>query len=208
MKKFAMFIAVVAFFALALPVSADSEKLHLGDEGQLNPKACEKEGPVVINVEEKVKNDVDSGFGGNWAFDNYTRHIKVWQVGEESETSWCATVKYEGKFEAIAGQTGPGGSEVIGEDVKGEMRGGYRATFNGTLKTEPLWPTHGSVGTVDYGCDITGSACTYVSWMGKYFDNVTNFAQPWWGWIYKAEENHGTWLNQINVLPADSGNIF
>lgn len=208
MKRISILVAVLAFFVVALPVSADSEKLHLGDQGQLNGEACEKEGRVVINVEEKVKNDVDSGFGGNWAFDTYTRHIKVWRTEEESATTWCATVKYEGKFSAVAGQTGPGGAGVIGEGVKGEMRGGYRATFNGTLKAEPLWPTHGSVGTVDYGCDLSGSACQYVSWTGQYFDNVTDFVQPWWGWIYKAEKKHGTWLNQIDVLPADSGNIL
>lgn len=208
MKRISGLFVVLAFFILALPVSADSEKLHLGDKGQLNAKACEKEGRAVINVEEKVKNDVDSGFGGNWAFDNYERHIKVWQTEEGSGTTWCATVRYEGKFTAVAGQTGPGGTGVIGEDVKGEMRGGYRATFNGTLKTEPLWPTHGFVGTVDYGCDLSGSACGYVSWTGQYFDNVTDFAQPWWGWIYKAEKKHGTWVNQIDVLPADSGNIL
>lgn len=111
-----------------------------------------------------MKNDVDCGFAGNWAFDNYTRHIKVWQIDEESDTSWCAIVKYKGKFKAVAGQTGPGGTGVVGEDVEGEMLGRYRATFNEILKTESLWGTHGSIGTVDYGCDLSGSACTYVSW--------------------------------------------
>lgn len=87
------------------------------------------------------------------------------------------------------------------------MHGGYRATFNGDLKTTPLWKTHGSVGTVDYGCDITGATCNYVSWIEKYFDNVTDFAQPWWGWIYKTGR-HGVWLNQIDIPAASSGNIL
>lgn len=193
--------------SVVFPVFASESHLKLGSKGQLNAKACDKEGKVVINVEEKVLNDVDSGFAGNWAIDNYKRDIKVWKADSVNPNQWCAVVKYEGKFNAVAGLTGPGGSGTIGSNVKGEMEGGYRATFDGDLKSSPLWPTHGNVGTVDYGCDITGATCNYVSWTGKYFDNVSNFDQPWWGWIYKAGK-HGTWLNQINVLPANSGNIL
>lgn len=193
--------------SLTLPALASEGNLHLGSKGQLDADSCAKEGNPVINVEEKVKNDVDSGFAGNWAIDNYTRHIKVWETESGNPNQWCATVKYEGKFDAAAGQTGPGGTGVIGEGVNGEMKGGYRATFNGDLKAVALWPTHGNVGTVDYGCDITGAACSYVSWTEQYFDDITDFAQPWWGWIYKAGK-HGAWLNQIDVLPADSGNIL
>lgn len=196
--------SLLVLAALFVPAFASGPDMHLGSRGQLDPKACSQEGKLVINVNEKVLNDVDSGFGGNWAIDSYTRHIKVWPTGVNS---WCATLTYEGKFAAVAGQTGPGGLGTIGSGVKGEMRGGYRATFTGTLKATPAWPTRGSVGTVDYGCDITGATCQYVSWTEQYFDGVDNFAQPWWGWIYKANGGHGTWLNQIDVLPADSGNI-
>jgi hypothetical protein len=208
MNKLKMVLACTAFLLLATPAFASDSDLRLGSKGQLNGAACDKEGRVVINVEEKVKNDVDSGYGGNWAIDNYTRHIKVWQTDDNDPTTWCATLTYDGKFNAAEGATGPGGTGTIGPGVQGEMRGGYRATFNGTLKTLPLWPTHGSVGTVDYGCDITGATCNYLSWPGQYFDGVTNFVQTWWGWIYKADKKHGTWLNQIDVLQADSGNIL
>jgi len=201
-------LGLVIAFLVVSPASAAMDHLKLDSKGQLNAKACEKEGRVVINVEEKVKNDVDSGFGGNWAIDNYTRNIKVWNAESDNPNQWCAVVKYEGKFNTVAGQTGPGGSGIIGPNVHGNMRGGYRATFDGDLKETPAWPTHGNVGTVDYGCDITGASCVYVSWPAQYFDNVANFDQPWWGWIYKAENRHGTWLNQIDVLPADSGNIL
>ncbi len=208
MNKLKIALACAAFLLVTTPAFAATDHLKLGAKGQLDAKACGKDGKAVINVEEKVKNDVDSGFAGNWAIDMYTRHIKVWQVKDTQPATWCATVTYEGKFNAVAGQTGPGGTGTIGADVEGEMRGGYRATFDGTLKSTPEWPTHGSVGTVDYGCNITGSTCTYVSWLSKYFDNNTTFDQPWWGWIYKAEDNHGTWLNELNVLPANSGNIL
>ncbi len=181
------------------------QELKLNWQRQLTKKQCNAEGKPVINIEEKVKNDVDSGFAGNWAIDNYTRHIKVWSTGENT---WCATVKYEGKANAVAGQTGPGGTGTIGSNVKAEMEGGYRATFTGSLKGSPLWPTHGNVGTVDYGCNISGgSSCTYVNWTGQYFDGVGLFDQPWWGWIYRAG-HHGTWVNAIGVPAASSGNIL
>lgn len=197
---------------LATSSFASADHLKLGSKGQLDGNACDKEGKAVINVEEKVLNDVDSGFVENWAIDNYTRQIKVWKPEGGVPNQWCAVVKYEGKFDAVEGRHGPGDADssgpLIGADVRGEMRGGYRATFTGDLKSTPLWPTHGSVGTVDYGCDITGSTCTYLSWPGQYFDNFDNFDQPWWGWIYKAKKNHGTWLNQIDVAQPDSGNIL
>lgn len=206
MKKFGILLAVAAFLLSALPVLASPGSLHLGSKGQLDPKACAAEGKVVINVEEKVLNDADSGFQGNyWAFDSYTRHIKVWQTGPDT---WCATVKYEGKFEAVEGQKAPGVSGTIGADVDGNLNGGYRATFTGTLLADPSWPTHGNVGTIDYECDLNANCPGRVDWVAQYFGpGYTNFDQPWWGWIYKSNGHHGTWLNEIDVLPADSGNI-
>lgn len=213
-KLIAGTVSILAFALIVGPVIAkdndndhqDSQenrgRITLNWEKELTPEKCGKNGDPAINVSEKVKNDVDSGLAGNWAMDNYTRHIKVWSTGDNA---WCATVAYEGKFNAVAGQTGPGGTGTIGTDVEGEMKGGYRATFTGTLKSSPLWPTHGFVGTVDYGCDITGAACSYVSWTGQYFDGVGAFAQPWWGWIYRAEDGHGTW---INASTGNAGNIF
>ena len=207
-KKLIAIAAVTgAFLFLASPTYA-FDNLHLGSRNQLNSNACNKEGRIIIDAVEKVKNDVDSGFAGNWAIDNYTREIKVWQTKDNDPTTWCAVVKYDGNFNAVAGQTGPGGTGIIGKNVKGELHGGYRATFTGTLKTIPQWRKFGFVGNIDYHCNITGSTCNYVSWTDQYFDNVTNFDQPWWGWIYNADKHHGTWLNQINVLPANSGNIL
>lgn len=292
---------------------------------QLDSKACgEKLGKPLIDVEEKVLNDADSGQGGNyWAMDNYTRHIKAWQISagngwdvnghyvarfvfgdnydhdmdliEDSagnitgtgggypagnphtyawtidsgsivgntisftahytassdavtpltvmhvngtiandgtmsgtwddnyqagnrtgtwstisgnatytDSTYCATLTYEGKANAVTGQTGPGGSGTIGADVKADMKGGYRATFSGTLKYPTLWPTKGKVGPVDYACDLLGNCPGVVSWTDQYFDGVDNFDQPWWGWIYKAGK-HGSWLNSVD---GNLGNIL
>lgn len=180
---------------------------------ELTRSKCGATGDPVINVTQKVKNDVDSGFGPNayfpsesnyWNVESYTRHIKVWSTGTDT---WCAAVAYDGgHFNAFYKQTGPGGTGLIGSDVDGEMRGGYRATFIGVL-TPGAWVTNGNVGTFDYNCDLHAVCPGRVDWVGQYFPGYTSFDQPWWGWIYKAG-SHGTWINAIDVLPADSGNIL
>src|ERR1035437_9603138 len=81
---------------------------------QLTKSACgEKLGNPIINVTQKVQNDVDSGFAGNyWAFDYYSRNIKVWQTTPASTDSaiatYCGIVTYNGNFYAVPGQIGPG----------------------------------------------------------------------------------------------------
>lgn len=181
---------------------------------ELTRAKCNATGNPVVNITQKVKNDVDSGFGTSayfppeanyWNVEGYVRHIKVWSTGT---STWCATVAYNGgHFNAFYKQTGPGGTGLIGSDVDGQMRGGYRATFTGTFASTD-WPTNGNVGTYDYDCNLHG-VCgpNRVDWIAKYFPGYTSFDQPWWGWIYKAGD-HGTWINAIDVLQADSGNIL
>lgn len=172
---------------------------------ELSASACVgKTGSPVVNITQKVVNDVDSGLAGNWAIDNYNRHVQVWRTGSKTSNTYCALVTYEGTADAVAGKTGPGGSGTIGDGVSAEMKGGYRATFTGTFNPTGQWQIKGSVGTVNYGCDISGSTCTYVSWVDKYFTGVTGFDQPWWGWFYYAGD-HGSWLNSID---GNFGNIY
>lgn len=219
-KKIATAAATLALLAATtIPAFADNSNhnfesenhgdhgnggLHLDWKKEVNAKKCNVHGDPIINVEEKVKNDADSGVAGNaWAFDNYKRLIKVWQVGNNT---YCATVAYEGKFNAVAGQTGPAGTGVIGNDVKGEFQGGYRSTvFTGTLLTSPLWPTNGSVGTVDYQCDLSFNCPGRINWTTQYFSSTPGFDLAWWGWIYKADDDHGTWINAIS---GNLGNIL
>lgn len=190
----------------------NSSKNNFNAERELTRSKCNASGNPVIDVTQKVKNDVDSGFGANayfpgeanyWNVESYTRHIKVWSTGD---TTWCATVTYDdGHFNAFYHQTGPAGTGLIGSDVNGEMQGGYRATFTGTLAS--TWPTHGNVGTFNYNCDLHATCPGHVDWVAKYFPGYVSFDQPWWGWIYKAG-SHGTWINAIDVLPVNSGNIL
>jgi hypothetical protein len=175
-------------------------------KGELNAAACNAVGKPVIDVNEKVLNDADSGTAGNtWAIDNYSRHIQVWLTGTDT---YCAVVTWSGgKFTAIEGARSPGDTAVIGAKVKGDFSGGYRATFTGTLLTPPLWPTHGSVGTVDYKCNSDPACPGYVDWVAQYFGTSADasFVQTWWGWSYKASGHHGTWVNSI---AGNSGDIF
>jgi hypothetical protein len=203
---------------------------------QLSKSACgENLDKPVINVTQKVQNDVDSGFGGYWAFDYYTRHITVWKTGSPAESTYCATVVYDGQFYAVPGQVSPGASGGLintstNAPVNGDMTGGKRVTFTGTLLTTPTtgWPNFGTVTPVsNYQCDIN-NVCpgfnalfpTNSSWVVKYFSGSpvsTNLA--WWGWKYNGG-SHGTWINECannatDTVPASnasclgsSGNIL
>ncbi len=227
LKKIILGISLFSLVALALvsysshvfadddkrnPVRGDDNEHNSGNfnpDKQLSKSACgDKLKDPVINIVQKVQNDADSGVAGNyWAFDYYTRHIKVWQTGENT---YCATVVYDGKFYAVPGQIGPGNvpsgaliNTSTNAPVNGDMDGGYRATFNGAL-TPGSWPTNGSVGTTNYQCDILANCPGRVDWVSKYFPGYTAFDKPWWGWKYNGG-SHGTW---INAITGNSGNIL
>lgn len=171
---------------------------------QLAASTCVgKTGAPVINVTEKIQNDADSGMAGNyWALDTINRHIQVWSVGSNT---YCALVTYEGTFNAQQGQTGPGGTGQIGSGVTGTFKGGYHTTnFTGTLLAPTLWKTKGSVGTVDYQCNLSGTCLGAIDWTTKYFTGVSNFDLSWWGWLYDAG-THGTWVNSSE---GSFGNIL
>lgn len=184
---------------------------NFNPDKQLSKSRCGNNlGNPVINVNQKVQNDVDSGFAGNWAFDYYNRSIKVYSTGVDT---YCAIVTYEGKFYAVPGQIGPGNNPSgalintpTDSVVSGPFSGGYRATFNGTLTSGP-WPTNGNVGTTNYQCNLAAVCPGRVDWVAQYFPGYTAFDQPWWGWQYKGG-SHGTWTNAIDVLQPASGNIL
>lgn len=187
----------------------DNNSSNFNPEKQLSKSACgDKLGDPVINVKQKVQNDVDSGLGGYWAFDYYNRRIKVWSTGENK---YCAIVTYDGKFYAVPGQVGPGNipsgaliNTPTNAPVNGDMNGGYRATITGTLLSSPTWSTNGNVGTTNYQCDINANCPGRVSWTDQYFNPGYGFDQPWWGWKYNGG-SHGTWVNSID---GNSGNIL
>lgn len=182
------------------PVFAKAEKLNFGS--QLNASQCNTSATPVINVTQQILNDADSGQAGNyWALDNFNRTIQVWDQGGGN---FCAIVRYEGSFNAIAGQTTPGNGGSLSGTETGTIEGGYQAAITGaTLKVTPAWPTQGNVGTTDYQCDSSGNCLGAFSWPGQYFQSGYGFSQPWWGWIYR-NGNH-VW---VNASTGNSGDVL
>lgn len=207
MRQRSWFIAAGGFLSLLLTSSLAlaAPHVHLNWGSQINQSQCPS-GPLVINVTQKVLNDVDSGIcGNNWAFDDFVRQIKVVQTGSNL---FCATVKYEGHFTTIAGSS-PGGSSAcsstaLGDGVTGTFEGGYISTiFGGTLLSSPAARTKGNIGTFDYNCDENGNCPGYVSWTTLYFSSTSGFDYAWWGWVYHAG-NNGSW---VNAVTGNSGDI-
>jgi hypothetical protein len=208
MKKFSLLTtcAVAAFVLLYAPAFAGPSDpgVHLNWGSQINQSTCPS-GKLVINVNQKVVNDCDSGTTRPcWALDGFVRHIQVVQV----TGGFCATVSYQGNFTTIAGDSPQAVTDIggtVGDDVVGTFEGGYRSTtFTGTLLGTPTQSTRGSIGTFDYACDGTTGVCPgFVDWTTFYFSSTTGFDLAWWGWIYHGGLN-GTW---VNASTGNSGDI-
>lgn len=200
-KKILVGVSAGAIFLATAVVPAFAVE-HLNWGSQINAGQCIKVGKPIINVVQKVVNDVDSGQAGNyWAFDNVTRQIQVWAT-DVSEV-YCAEVSYQGKFDGQQGQRSPGDTDNLNGSEDGTFHGGYNATITGTLLVTPLWQTRGSVGTTDYNCDLSGNCPGYVSWTGQYFSAGYGFDYNWWGWIYR-NGNH-VW---VNASEGNSGDVI
>ncbi len=220
--------------ASAAPDPFPGEHLDWGYQLEGDAETACPSGSPVINVVHKVTNDMDSGTGGNfWAVDEYVRSIQVVQTGVAPDT-FCATVKYKGSFETVAGDS-PGcdnvredghstckddkpppgdegdGTADLSAGVVGTFQGGYTATITGSLAASPGSRTKGSIGSFDYKCDPTTdpgdrSTCTGLfNWLDEYFASVSSFAFYWWGWVYHAG-NNGSWVNAADP-PGNSGDI-
>ncbi len=197
-----IFNTIVAVFLFVFFVSPAFAAPQFNWGKELNASACEKVGRPVVNVMQKVVNDVDSGLSGNWAFDSLNRQIQVWETATTG--AYCAEVSYQGKFDARAGQVSPGDQAVaLTGDEDGSFHGGYRATVTGTLLASPLWGIRGQVGTTDYACDLAGNCPGYVDWVAQYFEPNYGFAYEWWGWIYRSGSH--VW---VNASTGNSGDVL
>ena len=105
--------------------AAPSQHLNWGSNLSSGSDSCPP-GSLVINVKQRVLNDIDSGEQANyWAFDDFVRSI---QVVEVSAGAFCATVKYQGQFTTVEGPA-PGKTDAVGVGVVGTFEGGYVSTI-------------------------------------------------------------------------------
>jgi hypothetical protein len=198
MKRAIFCLLVIALIGITGTVTAAPNTPLWATE--VNPTQCDKVGSPIINVHHDVVNDTDSGLGGYWAFDTYSRHIQVWATG--SNDTYCAVVSYHGRFDAQAGQNSPGNTGVLDGDEDGTMQGGYRATIVGDLLAAPLWPTNGNAGSFDYMCELPHTCPGAVNWVDQYFAEGWSFTYNWWGWTYRAGR-HGVWVNSSDDNSGD-----
>lgn len=208
MKKLAVLATTAAFLGLLVlgGQAWAAPSVHLNWGSQVNPGQCDgAPGKLVINITHKVTNDLDSAVGGGfWAYDDYNKHIQVWQL---NTNTFCADVRYQGSFVTDDGLS-PQGTDTIAAGIEGTFEGGYRATIVGTLNASSPYRTKGSIGTFDYGCDVDTdpgdySSCTGLfSWVATYFTSVSSFTFDWWGWVYHGGSN-GTWVNSSDGNQGD-----
>lgn len=201
--------AVVAMVLLATTqaIAIPSEHLNWGYILGASETACPA-GKEIIKITHKVINGIDSGTSGNyWAYGDYVRHISVVPTGNDE---YCATVKYQGSFDSVAGaspgcsNTGTCGNEGLSGGVVGTFQGGYTAIVTGTPIADPEYRTKGSIGILDYDCDASSGICASAfNWLDAYFEPGWGFSYQWWGWIYHAG-NNGSW---INAASGNSGDI-
>lgn len=152
----------------------------------------------------KVTNDEDSGNVGYWALDNYTKHVQVWE--NSAGTQFYVAGTYHGTWQTFSGASSPENGTTEPSNGKGSITGGYIGTLAGSMLASPTEPTHGSVGTYDFGgtrSDIllgtygngqTGP--TSVDWLGFYFTSgtISTFNYDW-GWRYTGNTTSGPWCN-------------
>jgi hypothetical protein len=202
--------SVASFLVLSSRASASGKPPQLNHGAQLNVGQCGN-GTLVVDVTHKLINDADSSVTGHyWANDSFNKHIQVWQTGTNT---LCAVVHYEGSFVTVAGNSPADTDSNIAAGITGTVEGGYRAFFNGNLNPSPAQPTHGNLGTFDYGWNGTDSGASNITpfdWSQVYF-GTDDLNLVWWGWIYRTPHN-GTWVNACgasdppNFNPACPGN--
>ena len=197
-----MVVAVLAALAAATAAAAGGLAL---DKADISAAAC-KTGHArqLVNVTYTLVNDYDSGFAGNaWANDTIQRRLRIWNSDDTGK--FCAQVRDTGGFVTFAGAS-PSGLSTVSVGIPGRMNGGYVTTsFSGAYAA--TLPTHGDLGTFDLMCtsasDCPGAYPSYKS----YFSSTSGDDLAQWGWIYKAQEHDGVWLNQDDTSAAESGDI-
>ena len=156
-------------------------------------------GKLVLSVSYGVLNDVDTGVkGNNWAFDTYTRKVRVWR---KKTGRYCATSQYDGEFTSIAGWS-PGGKWQLPAGIRGDFKGSSATTFRGTFAPRGA-PVRGFLGTKDFACssaDTKGRCSGTWDWLRVYFTGISAFRYTRYQFRYHATENGtGTWSDMLSA---------
>jgi hypothetical protein len=154
-------------------------------------------GKLVLSVTYRVENDVDTGVkGNNWAFDTYTRAVRVWRKGAGR---YCSASTYDGEFATIAGWS-PGGRWQLPAGIRGTFKGSSVTMFRGTLAARGA-PVRGFLGVKDFACssaDQKGECSGTWDWLREYFTGIARFRYVKYSFRYYATENgKGTWSDTL-----------
>jgi hypothetical protein len=152
-------------------------------------------GKLVLNVTYRVVNDVDTGLkGNNWAFDTYTRAVRVWR---KAPGRFCSASTYNGTFETIAGWS-PAGKTELPAGIRGTFRGSSVTTFRATFAPGDA-SVRGPLGVKDFACtsaDEKGECSGTWDWLREYFTGIERFRYVRYSFRYHATENgRGTWID-------------
>ena len=154
-------------------------------------------GRPLLAVSYRVQNDVDTGIKGNtWAFDDYTRTVKVWR---RPHGRFCSASSYDGEFTSIEGPS-PGGKYQLPAGIRGTFAGASTTTFRGRFAPRGA-PFKGFLGVKDFACsstDVKGRCSGTWDWLTTYFTKVAGFRYTGYEFRYRATENGtGTWSDRL-----------
>lgn len=198
-------IAVMIIIGVNYQKTSNSNSILKSQALQSGTKECKRIGEPVINIDQKIVNDVDEGIAGSyWAYDAYDQHIQVWKQGDNT---YCAELSMDGQYDAQPGKTSPGNKQsLLTGREDGSLHADNRIIIHGNLKSEPEWPTTGVVDTQDYQCDLSGNCPGEENnqWYTKYFENIQQ-GDPTterFEWTYRNGDT--VWINSSE---SNSGDI-
>lgn len=158
---------------------------------------CNNPHNFLVDVNQAVANDPDSGNHGNWATDTFTRHLQIWQDG----STYCGKVTDNGTF-VTTGPLSPNAGAALSAGIAGTVTGGATFTITGTPKANL-----GNIVPLPLDCSATDCVThgTLHILLADYFDNESHSYIDW-GWTYATCTN-GTWvdsaINSDGSLPQD-----
>lgn len=159
---------------------------------------------LVVDAHQRISNDPDSGtFGGDWALDNFDRHIQIWAEGDH----YCAQADDNGTFTTFGGVNGksPQSGAALSSVITGTMVGGTHGVLTGTINAGG-WGNNPPA--VD--CSATPDACSSGLtgyWVHNYFPTGTYAYDNGWGWAYTAPSGEA-WVNASAGNTGDIHSIY